>query len=56
MKIITDGSMVIETSHQNIIDELAEEGLRIAEADESGWTYTYINDESERVSLWVTDL
>jgi hypothetical protein len=36
------------------LNELTEEGLRLAEQDEPGWTWVYINDSGERVTLWVT--
>ncbi len=46
-----------------LTQELASEGLRLAANDpastpglcEAGWTYTYITDEGERVTIWVTD-
>jgi hypothetical protein len=40
---------------QEILNQLSSEGLRIASSDEAGWTYTYINEERERVTLWVTE-
>lgn len=41
-------------SLEQITAQLSAEGLRIALATESGWTYSYISDEGERVTLWVT--
>ena len=39
-----------------LITKLVTEGLRLADDTEAGWTYVYITDEGERVTLWVTDL
>lgn len=43
------------TSEQ-LLEQLEQEGLRPASLDEAGWTYTYIDDSGERVTVWVTDL
>lgn len=42
-------------SYEEITQKLTDEDLRIAGEFEAGWTYTYINDEGERLTLWVTD-
>lgn len=42
-------------SYKELIQQLANEGLRLANNDESGWTYAYINKDGERVTIWVTD-
>lgn len=41
---------------EELTQALATENLRLATDDEAGWTYTYINDNGERVTVWVTDL
>jgi hypothetical protein len=43
-------------TNEELIAELALAGLRLASDDEAGWTYTYLTDEGERVTAWVTDL
>jgi hypothetical protein len=43
-------------THDELTQQLASEGLRLAQNDEAGWTYTYLTDEGERVTVWVTDL
>lgn len=35
--------------------ELNKQGLRLASSSEAGWTYTYINCDSERITVWVTE-
>jgi hypothetical protein len=44
-----------QTSDNQITEQLAQEGLRLASLNEAGWTYTYM-DDGERVTIWVTDL
>lgn len=41
-------------THEELNQQLASEGLRIASQDEPGWTYTYRNEYNERVTVWVT--
>lgn len=41
---------------EQLTQQLTSEGLRIASQGESGWTYTYINEDGERVTIWVTDI
>ena len=35
--------------------ELRSEGLRIAHSNESGWAWTWIDRDGERITWWVTD-
>jgi hypothetical protein len=37
-------------------NELLANGLRLASEDEAGWTYTYVDEDSNRRSVWVTEL
>jgi hypothetical protein len=37
-------------------NELLANGLRLASEDEAGWTYTYVDEDGNRRSLWVTEL
>jgi hypothetical protein len=39
-----------------IIEQLAQDGLRLASLNEAGWYWFYFDDNQERVTLWVTDL
>lgn len=41
---------------EQLIQELATEGLRLASEDEAGWNFFYYNEDEERVVIWVTDL
>lgn len=41
---------------EQITAQLTLEKLRIADSTETGWTYSYINDEGERITLWVTEV
>lgn len=43
-------------TQEELTQALATEGLRLATDDEAGWTYTYLTDEGERVTIWVTDI
>ncbi len=36
-------------------ERLAAEGLRIAESCESGWFWTWRDEDGERITWWVTD-
>lgn len=40
---------------EQITAQLAAEGLRIAAQNEPGWTWKYINDSDETITLWVTE-
>lgn len=40
---------------EELITELTTEGLRLASDDEAGWTYAYIDEYQERVTVWVTE-
>jgi hypothetical protein len=41
---------------KQLLRQLEHEGLRLASLDEAGWTYIYMDDNRERVTLWITDL
>lgn len=41
---------------EQLTQELASNGLRLASDDEAGWTYSYITDEGERVTVRITDV
>ena len=43
-------------TNQEITAQLTAEGLRIASQDEAGWTYTYIDENGKRTTLWVTEI
>jgi hypothetical protein len=43
-------------TNEELTQALATEGLRLASNDEAGWTYTYLTEEGEKVTIWVTDL
>lgn len=42
-------------TNEELTQELATEGLRLASEDEAGWIYTYIDPSGERVTVWITD-
>ncbi len=41
---------------QQLLDRLKKENLRLADALEAGYTYTYCNEHQCRVTVWVTDI
>lgn len=43
-------------TNEELTQELAAKNLRLASENESGWTYTYITAEGERVTVWVTEV
>lgn len=42
-------------TNEELTQELASAGLRLASENEAGWTYTYIDADCERVTVWVTE-
>jgi len=42
-------------THNEFINELASEGLRIADQNEAGWSEAYYDEYGERIVVWVTD-
>jgi hypothetical protein len=41
---------------EQLTTQLTKEGLRLADETESGWAYSYISDEGQRVTVWVTEI
>ena len=42
-------------NHEELVQHLEEQGLRIAGYDVPGWYVRYINEEGQSDTVWVTD-